>query len=99
MKIKLPTCLLILILLLKPPTLNAQKGVKIAADSSPMIVDTLLFKIQATQSAVNEIDAYNGKPTDLDRIRKDFSTLQNDLNPVKTDLEGKCRISESVQAE
>lgn len=87
MKIKLPTFLVLLLLLLTPVIIRAQNGVKLAADSSSTIVDTLLFKIQTAQSAVNEIDAYNGKPKDIDRIRKDFNALQNDLKPVKEDLE------------
>lgn len=76
-----------LALLLKPEIIKAQEEGKKAADSSTTIPDTLLFKIQAAQSAINEIEAANEKIGDINRIKGDFNTLNEDLEPVKSDLE------------
>ena len=76
-----------LALLLKPEIIKAQEESKNAADSSTTIPDTLLFKIQAAQSTINEIEAANEKIGDISRIKGDFNTLNKDLEPVKSDLE------------
>jgi potassium efflux system protein len=89
MKLNLYTFLLLwsLGLLLKPAIVMAQEEIKKPADSAAAIPDTLLFKIQTAQSAVNEIDAANEQTGDINRIRKDFNALNADLKPIKTDLE------------
>ncbi|MCX2478279.1 mechanosensitive ion channel [Pedobacter sp. MC2016-15] len=87
MNLRYPSFLLILSLLFTFNSANAQNQATPAADSSSTIPDTLLFKIQTAQSTVNQIDAVNEKTADVKRIRKEFSSLNGDLDPVKTDLQ------------
>jgi potassium efflux system protein len=83
--------LLLFLLPLSSIQLCAQTKPAPGADSSNTIPDTLLFKIQSAQSAVNEIDAANKNNGNVERIAKDFSSLKADLLPVKTELESKTK--------
>jgi potassium efflux system protein len=56
-------------------------------DTASTIPDTLLFKIQQAQAAINEINAANKKGYGTDRISNDLAELQQNIDPVKLDLE------------
>jgi potassium efflux system protein len=83
--------LLLFLIPLSAVQLCAQTKPAPASDSSNTIPDTLLFKIQSAQSAINEIDAANKNNSNVSRIAKDFAALKGDLLPVKTELEGKSK--------
>jgi potassium efflux system protein len=89
MKVQTYPCLLFLAFFyfIYPSQIHAQGRAAKPADSSSVIPDTLLFKIQTAQSTVNEIDAANEKAWETERIRKEFKTLSADLKPIKNDLE------------
>ncbi|ADY51121.1 MscS Mechanosensitive ion channel [Pseudopedobacter saltans DSM 12145] len=56
-------------------------------DSSQVIPDTLLFKIQKAQSSITEINTVTKKGHNLDHINGQLDEIENNIAPVKADLQ------------
>lgn len=74
---------------------SAQAVKEAQQDTSRVIPDTLLFKIQKAQAAITEINAANKKGYNILSIRKTLAEIESNILPVKQDLETTGKVSDT----
>lgn len=56
-------------------------------DSTKIVPDTLLFKIEKAQAIITEINSNNNKGFNILILRKNLATVKENIEPVRQDLE------------
>lgn len=87
---------LVLLLFLMANTAFGQENipVKTAPDSVKTIPDTLLFRIEQAQSAINQINSHNKTGYNLQQIQSALPEVKANIAEIKEDIIGNSRIIE-----
>lgn len=81
------TLLLSVFILVGTQEIKAQTKPVKQPDSTKIVPDTLLFKIQKAQAIINELNSANQQGYGVNKIRKSLAAVKSNIDPVKADLE------------